>query len=96
MAVRDPYAGDLVAMAELDPPMPPNEKLEGRGPFGTAPFEAAHGSSSRSPADQQDMKALGHKRQDPNVCVPGLDSTWTGNGLLTDTVWHRIASHGLG
>ena len=70
MAVRDPYAGDLVAMAELDPPRPPNEKPAGRGPFGTAPFEAAHGSSSRSPADQQDMKALGHKRQDPNACVP--------------------------
>ena len=70
MAVLEPYAGALVAIAELDPLSPPNLKPAGRGPFGTAPFEAAHGSSSRSPADQQDMKALGHKRQDPNTCVP--------------------------
>ena len=59
-----------MAIAELAPLRPPNEKPAGRGPFGTAPFEAAHGSSSRSPADQQDMKALGHKRQAPNACVP--------------------------
>ena len=114
-----------MAIAELAPLRPPNEKPAGRGPFGTAPFEAAHGSSSRSPADQQDMKALGHKRQAPTIaylCIPqvrrqqiilpyrdleekkpfgqlglpGLDSTWTGNVLLTDTDWHRIASHGLG
>ena len=70
MAVLEPYAGALVAIAELDPLSPPNLKPAGRGPFGTAPFEAAHGSSSRSPADQQDMKALGHNRQDPNACVP--------------------------
>ena len=80
MAVREPYAGSLVAMGELAPLGKPNLKPAGRGPFGTAPFEAAHGSTSRSPADQQDMKALGHKRQDPNACVPVyLTGTQTAN-----------------